>query len=340
MSASSLQIKNPQSINLTHSFMPIPRQANSFSPCACASIQASGMVLVTMLWHNSYMSFEYERLNFVKMKKILNIRVWSAMALALTVLFATTSCESEPKGDRPELPPAELLFMSYADYEEEPGVSKGTAATYENFHHAFATLLFWHTNSSITLTMALPIAAYGYAIQQEAEYMGDNTWEWSYEIDWFGTDYIVTLTTERINNEEFSILMDIALADLPTLGLKWFDGVVRYDHTHATWTVYKEGTIAVVDAELNMNYETDAGSLKYTYVEPDMEETESYILYEYDPEAVWDASYTVSLSAGMTEIEWDIVTKEGHVKDVVYFGDADWHCWDSLVNGLVDKSCE
>ena len=134
--------------------------------------------------------------------------------------------------------------------------------------------------------------------------------------------------------------MDIALADLPTLGVKWFDGVVRYDHTHATWTVYKEGTVAVVDAEMNKDFETKVASLQYTYVELGMEETGSYILYEYDSQEVYDAAYTVSLSAGMTEIEWVTTTKEGHVRDEVKFGDANWHCWDSLENGLVDKNCE
>jgi hypothetical protein len=71
-----------------------------------------------------------------------------------------------------------------------------------------------------------------------------------------------------------------------------------------------------------------------------MEETGSSILYEYAPEEVYDASYTVSLSTGMTEIEWNISTKEGHVKDEAHFQDAEWHCWDTLVNGLVDKICE
>lgn len=263
----------------------------------------------------------------------------SVMVLAWVVLFATTSCESEPKGDRPELPPAEILFMDYNDFAEEPGMTKGTEATYENFLHAFGTILFWHS-PHITAYTALPLAAYTYALSQEAEYLGDNTWEWSYDINWFGTDYTVSLTASRVNNEEFSIEMDVALASLPNLGVKWFDGVVRYDHTQAAWTIYKEGTVAVVDAEMHKNYETGVASLQYTYVEPEMDETGSYILYAYDPEALLDASYTVSLAAGMTEIEWDTTTKEGHVKDEVKFGDADWHCWDSLANGLVDKTCE
>lgn len=287
----------------------------------------------------SYISLEYKPLNFAKMKNLRKYKGLSLILLALTVLFTITSCDKEPKGERPELPSAETLFMSYADYNEMPGGTKGSLASYTNFIHAYGTLLFWHS-PAITLYTGLPVAAYTIALAQEAEYMGDNTWEWSYNIDWFGTEYIVTLAAARINNEEFSIEMDVALASLPNMGVKWFDGVVRYDHTQASWSIYKEGTVAVVDAVVNKNYETEAGSLQYTYVEPDMDETGSYILYEYDPAVAYDAAYTVSLSVGMTEIEWMTTSKEGHVKDEVKFEDTEWHCWDSLANGLVDKTCE
>jgi predicted small secreted protein len=274
------------------------------------------------------------------MKKKLKFRSLPVILMIATVLFIAISCDKNQKGDQPELPPVETLFMSYADFDEDPGVTKGALASYENFHYAYSSLLFWHSSPSITLTMALPIAAYGYALTQESEYVGDNTWKWSFDFQWNQISYIVTLTASRENNEEFSILMDVAYAELPSLGVKWFDGMVRYDHTHATWTIYKEGTLAAVEGEMHYNYETNVGDLKYTYVEPEKEETGSYILYEYDQEAVYDASYTVSYSTGMTMIEWDTTTKEGHVKDENHFQDADWHCWDTLANGLVDKICE
>lgn len=272
------------------------------------------------------------------MKKTWNFRILSAVLLTLTVLFAT-SCEKKDKDDRPDLPPAELLFMDYSDFEEQPGLSKGSIESHENFIHAYGTVLFWHS-PFITVHTALPVAAYKIAMAQEAVDLGDNTWKWSYDFGWGELSYVVSLTASRINNEEFSIEMNVALASSPEMGILWFDGVVRYDHTQANWTIYKEGTVAVVEAEMQADFENENASLKYTYVEPDMEETGSYILYEYDSQEAYDASYTLSLSAGMTEIEWNISTKEGHVKDEANFGDANWHCWDSLANGLADKDCE
>ena len=134
--------------------------------------------------------------------------------------------------------------------------------------------------------------------------------------------------------------MKIGLALLPGQGIKWFDGEIRYDHTHAIWNLYKEGTVKVLEAEWHKNFETEAADLKYTYVEPEQEETGGFIMFEYMPQEVYDAAYTISLAAGTTEIEWNITSKEGHVKDQVKFGDTNWHCWDSHANGLADMDCQ
>lgn len=275
----------------------------------------------------------------MKMRNTLKFKIITVPLIALALFLSTTSCDKEPKGDRPDLPPAEVLFMDYSDFAEEPGTVKGSAESYYNFLHAYGSLLFWHS-PAITLYTALPVAAYRIAFVQEVEYKGDNTWEWSYDVPLGEATYVVTLTAVRINNDEFSIKMDVALESLPNLAVKWFDGVIRYDHTEADWTIYKEGDVAVVNAEMRVNYETDVASLKYTYVEPEMAENGSYILYEYDAEAVFDAAYTVDWSEGMTEIEWDLESKEGHVKDEVRFQDTEWHCWESFANGLADKVCE
>lgn len=262
----------------------------------------------------------------------------AAIALAVSVLFVTTSCDQEPEENRPDLPSVESLLMDFSDFDTAIGATKASGETHVHFNHAFASLVFWSGASAVT--MALPVAAYGYALSQEAEYLGDNSWKWSYDFQWNSNNYTATLTGTRINNEEFSLEMVIALASLPQQGVKWFDGVIRYDHTHATWTIYREGTTEVLEIEWSGDFETGDASLRYTYIEPGKNETGSYIIYEYAPQEVYDASFSVSLSAGTTLIQWDTTSKEGRVQDEVKFGNTDWHCWDSLENGLADKSCE
>ena len=96
----------------------------------------------------------------------------------------------------------------------------------------------------------------------------------------------------------------------------------------------------VLEAEWHKDYETNASDLKYTYVEPEQEETGSYIMFRYLPELVYDAGFIISLAAGTTEIQWNTFSIEGRVMDQVKFGNTDWHCWDTKANGLVDKVCD
>jgi len=261
----------------------------------------------------------------------------AAILLALTLLIVSTSCDKESQENRPELPPVESLMMSFSDFDTALASPKASIESHFHFNYAFTSLVFWSGASSVT--MALPVAAYAYALDQVAEYTEDNSWEWSYDFQWGGLDYSATLSATRINNEEFSMEMLVASADMPE-GLRWFDGVVRYDHTQANWTIYKEGSIEVLEIEWTKDYELGEASLLYTYVEAALPETGSYILYEHAPLEVFDASFTLSLSAGTTLIQWNTSSKEGRVQNEEKFGDTEWHCWDSLENGLVDISCE
>jgi len=272
------------------------------------------------------------------MEKHINYRSVAASFIFLSLLFAGTSCDREPVEDRPELPPVESLVMDFSEFSQQPGGQKSTAATYENFLHAYFSVLFW--NAATTVTFALPVAAYGYAHQQDAVYLGDHTWEWSFDFPWGNQQYTATLTGIRLNNEEFSMEMVIAPVTAPAEGVKWFDGVVRYDHTHATWNLYKEGTVKIIQAEWNKDFVSEAADLTYTYAEVGHEQQGSYIMLEYIPDALYDAAYTISLAERLVLIEWNTETVEGRVMDSVRFGDSEWHCWDSAGAGFVDRVCE
>jgi len=126
---------------------------------------------------------------------------------------------------------------------------------------------------------------------------------------------------------------------MPEEGVRWFDGVVSYDHTSAEWTVYKEGSLAVLEITWNKDFETGDADLTYTYVEPDQTETGSSIKWEYRPGEMYDAAYTITMSESTTIIEWNISTLEGRVKAPAFFEDEEWRCWDSFANGLADIDC-
>lgn len=271
------------------------------------------------------------------MKKYLNFRVLALISVAISLMLSFNSCDKEIVDNRPVLPPVESMVMDFSDFDEQPG-KKSASASYENFLHSYFSVLFWNVASTVTL--ALPVTAYGVALQQTPDYLGDNTWEWDFDFPLNSLNYTATLTGIRISNEEFSMEMVIASALTPNQGVKWFDGVVRYDHTQATWNLYKDGSVKILEAEWNKDFVTEEADLTYTYTEPGQAETGSYIMLAYEPQEFYDAAYTISLVAGETVIQWNTTTIEGRVKDPVKFEDFAWHCWDTEAMGLINKDCE
>ncbi|MEZ5071405.1 MAG: hypothetical protein R2751_10645 [Bacteroidales bacterium] len=265
------------------------------------------------------------------------IRQFALVAAALALLVGTTACDKEPVDERPDLPPMESILMDFSDFEQQPAGTKSTAATYEHFLSAYLSVAYW--NVVATAATAVPVAAYGYLLQQDAVYLGDHTWEWSVDFTVNLLQYTATLTGARLNNETFSMEMKIALAATPQLAVKWFDGEVRYDHTHAEWFLYEDGTTQALKIVWNKDFEAGDADLTYTYVKPDQDETGSFISWAYVSGADLDASYTIDLSEGDTFIEWSTADKNGRIQSIPYFDDADWRCWDTAANGLADIDC-
>ncbi|HKL66580.1 MAG TPA: hypothetical protein VJ877_01715 [Bacteroidales bacterium] len=262
-----------------------------------------------------------------------------ALALIISIGILNSSCDKENKDEKPELPPVESLVMDFSDFNSNPTQTKGIVTTYDNFVYSFYTVAFWSSIS--TGSISLPVAAYAYMMDKEGEYIGDNSWQWTYQFTYEQSSITATLTAERIDNEQFSMEMVIESPNSPD-GFKWFDGVIRYDHTAASWNVYKyDQTVPptatkMLEVSWTKDYEEETSSLTYTYVYPGQNETGSYITFGKDPSLDYNAWYTISLTSGMVEIQWDTETKAGRVKSENHFEDTNWHCW---IGDLQDITC-
>ena len=184
--------------------------------------------------------------------------------------------------------------------------------------------------------MIVPVAAYLACLDQTPVYLGDNSWQWS--ATWGGAvSYSARLVTTRISNEEFNAEMYISKTGSYT-DFKWFEGTVRYDRTHAEWTMYESplNNPPWLNIEWNMDWEQGLSDITYTIVQ-NGEEYGSYITFGITDNPDYDAFYTISYSQKETAIKWNLSTKNGRVMDEVNFGDADWHCWDEL---LLDVQCD
>jgi hypothetical protein len=255
----------------------------------------------------------------------------------LSIVLITTGCSKDEVGEPPELSPMESFQMDFS-YFNDPSDTLGgekSLSQYHNWGSAFATVSAW--KAFVTLGMAVPVASYTEALKQEAVYLGENRWEWTYDVTVKMISYSARLIAERISNDEFTASMYITRSGAGGFNeFKWFEGTIRYDHTHASWTIYEnpEDPAALVNIDWNRDWEAETADITYTNVREGNSEYGSFISFSVDPDRDYDAAYTISISRGETFIEWNRSTKAGRIKSQERFGDDLWRCWNGQLQNI------
>lgn len=245
------------------------------------------------------------------------------------------SCEEDKNNEpAPELPPQFSMVMDYSAFT----TNKNLDVTAFNWGYSALNLAVW--NTILTVNLAIPVAAFVESFNHEGEYNEEiNGWKWNYSFTAAGANHTAeleaTLVSEGVQWEMFIRLNN---GDNRFL---WFSGISSIDRTHGEWELNynAQNPTNYLDIEWNYNYTDSTGDIKYTIVDPNNEQVGSFIEYGLTTSTPYDAYYDISLTKEQkfTEIEWNITTIEGRVKDEVHFGDTDWHCWDS---DLQDIDCQ
>ena len=97
---------------------------------------------------------------------------------------------------------------------------------------------------------------------------------------------------------------------------KWFEGTIRYDHTHASWQLFESpaSNVQWLDIEWTKDWEADTSQITYTNVKAGSEEFGSYITYGIVDDSDYDAFYTLSAATNEVNIKYNTETKAGRVK--------------------------
>ena len=254
------------------------------------------------------------------------------MAFAVVLVFA--SCSKDEEGV-PALPPLESFQMDFSDFSEFPDTTGNLKSmpAYKNFTYSYVTVGVW--NLVTTVALAVPVAVYLESFNHTPEFLGDDAWQWTYSVE----KYTARLVTTRISNEKFTAEMFITKAGEGAYeDFKWFEGTVRYDHTHASWKLFESpaNNVQWLDIEWNKNWEAGTSDITYTNVKAGSEELGSYITYGIIDDADYDAFYTLVSAETEVNIKYNTETKEGRVKSPVHFGDSEWHCWNEQ---FLDTEC-
>ena len=270
------------------------------------------------------------------MKKVLSL------ILVIALLGSSFYGCKKDKGDPPTLPPAESMvidfsaFVSNAKSAPVDFTNKGT----ENLNWETAALIVGTWRTIVAVTLAIPVASFKVAVDQDPVYLSDKKWQWSYNVSAAGVTYKARLTG-AIGAADIKWEMYITREGTGGFAeFKWFEGTSKLDGTGGQWTLNESNTAPTPLLQIDWTkLGTDIGTIKYTYIKTG-QSNGAYIQYG-KTSATFDSYfnihyYSTSLAKfSDVNIEWSSSGKDGRIKSTDYL-DGQWKCWDS---NHVNKTC-
>lgn len=272
-----------------------------------------------------------------------------ALFLGITLL---TSCEKEPVvpgGEEmpPQLPPQESFIMPFTGFEDADtsGLSgksspyeKGGPTTYTNWFVAASNVVVW--NTVLGVTTGIPVASFREAFNHQANYVGNGIFVWAYDFKVAGKTYIASLNGQFINNNQ-EIKWEMKVSQPGGFNeLVWYTGIVSEDLTKATWTLNHKplNPEPFISIDYQLDKTSNALTLRYTNIIPGSPDKGDYIEYRTLPGATFNRAYDVLRyqEDNFLEIEWDVPSYEGRVKNPNWYKDENWHCWN---DAQMDVDC-
>lgn len=264
----------------------------------------------------------------------------------LILLLLVMSCEDEDNSEltgAPEIPPASTFVMDFDSFPATAGQSdhpplipvKGQeTCAQDNFNHAAFFVGFW--NLAIAVNMIVPMAAYGTALQQTAEQQADGSWHWSYDFGAANQQYSARLEC-LVDEAGFNWNMYIS-QDQTFDQYHWFSGWSNLTLTGGTWTLNRspEEPEPYIGIEWQRTAATDLREIRYTNIVPNAPANGGYIWHGIVAGLMYDAFYDIygAEEDRLLETEWNRDAQAGRVRDEVFFGDADWRCWDETLQDI------
>jgi hypothetical protein len=250
----------------------------------------------------------------------------------------------------PAIPPMAMFSMPTETFDENQVDTSGIAnnplertltGTYQNWFHSAVNLVVWHT--VVVVNMAVPTAAFGAAINQPAEYIGDLTFAWDYVYvappNLGGKTYNVLLTGQYEPNLE-NVLWTMTVSEQGGFtDFVWYTGITSTTNDEGEFTLYRFPNNP--QTYLRLDYAGDEvsgnGALRFTNIIPGHVDFGHYIEYREAPGSLLDRAFDVQREGdNFLQIQWNEAGNFGRVKHPTHFGDTDWHCWDAA---FMDTEC-
>jgi hypothetical protein len=248
-------------------------------------------------------------------KKLLKI---AGLVMMASLLF-TMGCEKD-KNDSAKLPPMESFVLNTDEFNE----AKSAEIIPTNFQLAVLGVNYW--NTILAVNLAVPVAAYAKALEQDPVELGDNSWLWSYNVTVNEVVYTAELYAEV---GEDSISMEMYVSQESGFdNFLWFTGKCDRARTNGEWTIYLNPASPAAYISIEWNYDWDdlTWNVRYTNILAGNDYIDSYIEYGKTLDPIYDVYYDIWDSFNLEEYSIEVNTTT-HAGRVLY--NEAWHCWDS-----------
>ncbi len=242
--------------------------------------------------------------------------------LVLFFFLITANCRREEKV-APALPSPESINIDFSFFSTPLNETS-------NYGLAYRSVLPW----KILFEDSLQIYHYLYdkLSENDFSYQDENTWLIS-KIVWYGNEkydmnYFETVEEDSVTTKLFaSLYID---SDTIYTDLLLFDGYFYPDSANI-WQLNKPDTSNTFLKYLNFNENIKSDNskeLKVTNLLID-ENNGNYIFYKDSIDGLFDTYFDIFEKANEnhTIFQYNRTNAVGRIKDIYYFGDENWHCW-------------
>ncbi|MCD4760738.1 hypothetical protein K8R42_02455 [bacterium] len=266
--------------------------------------------------------------------------------MATMLIIAVTGCKKDNDNDiipnAPPLPPLSSLVMDFSEFDNPDDTIPGRdLSSYTNWGRSYVLVSAW--NMAVTAVVAIPFASYAVALSQTPVYIpGTGAWVWAYDFTANSVVYSAELTGYYDGADSVAWEMRISQTGGYTDFL-WYHGkmhIANNEIDYVNWIILdnpvNNNPFLKIDWTYFNNVGNESTSTTYTNINsasPGYHDFINFAVFVTDnfrEFLVFDASEGI-----ITDIEYYVDTREGRIKDPVFFLDEEWHCWDTNLMNVV-----
>lgn len=257
-----------------------------------------------------------------------------AAALLMAGLTASCSSTTDPNEEPPLLPPEASMVIEFGDFMSSgPSPAASLQSVGANWTRSAVIVVSW--NTVLSTVLATPVSAFVAAASQQGDLQEDGSWAWVFDFTVVGISHSARLEGSFVPQ---GVQWDMFISKAGEYSnFHWFSGVSNILATSGQWNLNRNPAdpTPFMQIDWTRNPNAGTGDIQYTNVLPGADENGAYISYGLTA-GTFDAFYEIfsSSSSNLTSIEWTRQSKDGRVKDELFYGDTVWHCWDVSLNDV------